>query len=194
MHNRSRGIKSYSPLLLNVSPCRNKMAFWRKICCFWVQEFFRTHTFHVEFGRNPAFSPYRWWEKGRAYFSFLKKAGCFLTSKWLVTEKFFFIGFLKMSNFLQFGFMHTLLFHRKASNFTFFLPLVVEKWNFFTDNIFKYVFFLFFYVIGYVNIQSFRQNFSKVWTLVWLSYFFHGWFFNYMIFSPLNMQIFHWNH
>ena len=49
MHNRSRGIKSYPPLLLNASPCRNKMMFWDKICCLWMQEFSQMHTFQVAF-------------------------------------------------------------------------------------------------------------------------------------------------
>ena len=35
--------------LTNASPCRNKMAFWSKICCFSVQKFSRMHTFQVEF-------------------------------------------------------------------------------------------------------------------------------------------------
>ena len=69
-------IISYSPLLLNVSPCRNKMAFWCKICCFWEQEFFRTHTFQAafsDFRQDSSFFAYWWWKKGRACFSFLRK-------------------------------------------------------------------------------------------------------------------------
>ena len=38
-HNRGRDIKSYLDLLINVSPSRIKMAFWRKTCCFQVEEF-----------------------------------------------------------------------------------------------------------------------------------------------------------
>ena len=85
MHNRGRSIKSYSPLLSNVSPCRNKMAFWRKIFCFWVQEFFRTHTFQVAFFRFSAriqFSRPTDVEKGqRLFFIFAKRQIAFLTSK-----------------------------------------------------------------------------------------------------------------
>ena len=85
MHNRGCDIKSYSPLLLNVSPCKNKMVFWRKICCFWVQEFSRTHTFQVAF--------YDFWQesnfltslmvgKGQGlFFIFEKGQVTFLTSK-----------------------------------------------------------------------------------------------------------------
>ena len=107
----------------------------------------------------------------------LEKNPAFL---WLLTKKKNFSWFLKMINFLQFDFILTLLFSRKASKFAFFLPLVVEKWNFFPSNIFKYVFL--FYVIGYVNIQSFHQIFSKVCTFPRLSYFSHRWFFNCMTF------------
>ena len=39
MHNRGRGIKSYSDFSKNVSPSTNKVTFWCKICCSWVQEF-----------------------------------------------------------------------------------------------------------------------------------------------------------
>ena len=85
MHNSSRGIKSYSPLLLNVSPFRNKMAFWRKVCCFWAQEFSRTHTFQIAF--------YGFWQessflallivekKQGLFFNPEKGLGAFLTSK-----------------------------------------------------------------------------------------------------------------
>ena len=38
-HNQGHDIKSYSDLLMHVSPSRNKMVFWCKICYFWVQEF-----------------------------------------------------------------------------------------------------------------------------------------------------------
>ena len=76
IHNCGRVIKSYSDLLINVSPSRNKMAFWHIICCFWVQEFsesiFFKHNFSI-FRRNPAFLPCWWWKKAKTYFSLLKK-------------------------------------------------------------------------------------------------------------------------
>ena len=72
-----RSIKSYSPLLSNVSPCRIKMLFWHKICCFWVQEFFQTHTFFYAghyFDLKKKGREHFWLlEKGRAHFWLLKK-------------------------------------------------------------------------------------------------------------------------
>ena len=85
MHNRGRCIKSYSPLLLNVSPCRNKMAFWCKICCFWMYEFFRMFTFQVafsDFRQESSFLALLMVEKGQGLFFISEKSQCaFLTSK-----------------------------------------------------------------------------------------------------------------
>ena len=84
-HNRGRDIKSYSDLLINVSPSRNKMAFWRKICCFRVQEFYRTHTFQAEFydfRQESSFLALLKVGKGQGlFFIFEKGQGAFLTSK-----------------------------------------------------------------------------------------------------------------
>ena len=50
VHNRSHDNKSNLDLLINVFPSRNKMAFWCKICCFWVHEFSeRSFIFQVPF-------------------------------------------------------------------------------------------------------------------------------------------------
>ena len=85
MHNRGRSIKSYLPLLSNVSPCRNRMAFWRKICSFWVQEFFWTHTFQVafsDFQQESSFLTLLMVKKGQGlFFISEKRQSAFITSK-----------------------------------------------------------------------------------------------------------------
>ena len=84
-HNSGRDLKSYSLLLINFSPSRNKMAFWRKICCFWVQEFSRTHTFQVtfyNFCQESSFLTPLIVEKGQVlFFIFEKGQGEILTPK-----------------------------------------------------------------------------------------------------------------
>ena len=85
MYNRGHEIKSYSPLLLNVTPCRNKMTFWYKICCFWAQEFFWAHTFQVEFydfRQESSFLILLMVRKGQGFFFISEKGqGAFLISK-----------------------------------------------------------------------------------------------------------------
>ena len=85
MHNRGREIKSYSPLLLNFCPCRNEMVFWRKICCFWAQEFSQAHTLQIEFydfRQESSFLALLMMGKGQGLF-FISEIGqgAFLTSK-----------------------------------------------------------------------------------------------------------------
>ena len=77
VHSHTHGIKSYSPLLLNVSSCRNKMAFWRKICYFLSTEIFSGAFFSSRILRFSAgihlSHPSNGGKKGRAYLLFLKK-------------------------------------------------------------------------------------------------------------------------
>ena len=85
MQNCDRGIKSYSPLLLKVSPSRNKMALWHKICCFSVQEFSQTHIFQEpfhDFRQESGFLALLMAGKGQGlFFTSEKGQGAFLTSK-----------------------------------------------------------------------------------------------------------------
>ena len=81
----SCGIKSYSPLLLIAFPCRNETGFWRKICCFWVQEISWTHTLQVafyDFQQESSCLALLMMGKGQGlFFISEKRQGAFLTSK-----------------------------------------------------------------------------------------------------------------
>ena len=74
-YNRGSYIKSYWGPSINVSPFRNKMAFWCKIHCFWVQEFFK-HIFLIAFHNFCQESSFLALlmvrKKGNAYFLLLK--------------------------------------------------------------------------------------------------------------------------
>ena len=97
MQFHSRDIKSYSDLLINVSPPRKKMAFWHKICFFLNAGIFWMNIFQTafrNFRQESGFLTLLIVEKrhsfhftskiGRAYFSFLKMGEMHL---WLLKNK-----------------------------------------------------------------------------------------------------------